>query len=202
MARMEKLLVRLDAETRMLLRQLAERQGTSLSDVVRFAIREVAWRRGLSASEGDLFTERARKVLQGSAQEAAQRRHAPIGVEHLSLALLAEREGRAALTLATLGVDLDLAYERVEALIAARPSPTPWQGTGGLADEAKRAIEAATAEANRLGHHYVGTEHLLLGLLAEEGGFAERALERLGVSRAAVRAAVELQKEQLARRFV
>ena len=201
MTRMEKLLVRLDAETRTLLEQLAERQGTSLSDAVRFAIREVAWRRGLAGTEGDKFTERARKVFQAASEEAARRRQAPIGVEHLLLSLLAEREGRAALTLATLGVDLDLAYEQVERLVAAHPSPTPWQGNLGLADEAKRAIEAAVSEVNRLGHQYVGTEHLLLGLLAEDGSFAERALGQLGVSRAAVRAAVELQKEQLARRF-
>jgi ATP-dependent Clp protease ATP-binding subunit ClpC len=63
-------------------------------------------------------------------------------------------------------------------------------------------IEASVSEANRLGHHYVGTEHLLLGLLAEDIGFADRALVRLGVTRTAVRAAIELQKEQLARRFV
>ena len=201
MARMEKLLVRLDAETRMLLEQLAERQGTSLSDVVRFAIREVAWRRGLSGSEGDKFTERVRKVFQAATDEAARRRQAP-DVEHFFLALLAEREGRAALTLATLGVDLDSAYEQVDALIDARPSRSPGHDGLGLSDDAKRAIEAAVSEVNRLGHHYVGTEHLLLGLLAEPGGFAVSALDQLGVSRAAVRAAVELQKEQLARRFV
>src|SRR3712207_5185352 len=114
MARMEKLLVRLDSETRLQLEQLAERQGTSLSDAVRFAIREVAWRRGLAGTEGDRFTERARKVLQGAAQEAADRRHAPIGVDHLFLGLLAVHDGRGALALATLGVDLDRAYACVE----------------------------------------------------------------------------------------
>src|SRR4051812_32875758 len=155
--RTERLLVRFDAETRQLLQQLAERQGTSLSDAVRFAVREVAWRRGLSAREGDAFTDRARKALQYSSDEATDRRHREIDGRHLLLGLLSVLDGRAALTLASLGVDLEAAYSAVDDLVE-RSHERPMSGSG-LSDGGKRILEAAVAEANRLEHHYVGTEH-------------------------------------------
>ena len=86
--RTERLLVRMDAETRLLVEQLAERQGTSMSDAVRFAVREVAWRRGLSGHEGDAFTDRARRSLQLASEECEHRRHPQIEGGHLLLGLL------------------------------------------------------------------------------------------------------------------
>ena len=206
MARMEKLLVRLDGETKLLLQQLADRQATSLSDAVRFAIRDVAWRRGLYANpDGELpdpFTERARKALQASSDEATRHHHYSIRPGHLLLGLISVLDGRAALTLVRLGVDLDRAYATAESVVGKLDASAPADPRNlGLTDDSKRLIEGAVAEANRLGHHYVGTEHLLLGLLIDPDSRATSAVESLGVSRAAVRAAIELQKEPLARRF-
>jgi ATP-dependent Clp protease ATP-binding subunit ClpC len=197
--RTERLLVRFDRETRLLLEQLAERQGTSLSDAVRFAVREVAWRRGLSAGEGDLFTDRARRALQLSADECTHRRHLTIEGGHLLLGLLSVTDGRAALTLSAAGVSLERAYDLVDAMIP--PSERPSNEQHGLSDFSKQIIEAGVAEANRLEHHYVGTEHLLLGLLRVDDPTTLAALDQLGVSAAAIRATIELYREHLARTF-
>jgi hypothetical protein len=199
MMRTERLLVRFDAETRQLLQQLAERQGTSLSDTVRFAVREVAWRRGLSVREGDAFTDRARKVFQYASDEATDRRHREIDGRHLLLGLLSVMDGRAALTLASLGVDLEAAYGAIDRLIG-RANERPIGG-GGLTESGKRMVEAAVREANRLEHHYVGTEHLLLGLLRADDCTTRPALDALGVSAASIRATIELQRERLAWTF-
>ena len=196
--RAERLLVRFDTETRQLLEQLAERQGTSLSDAVRLAVREVAWRRGLHA--GDAFTDRARRALEHASDEAADRRHGEIGGQHLLLGLLGVPDGRGALTLASLGVDLEAAFSAVDRLLGRNHERTI-DGSGGLTDAAKTIIEAAVAEANRLGHHYVGTEHLLLGLLRVDDPRVQPALACLGVSVASIRSTIELQRERLARTF-
>jgi ATP-dependent Clp protease ATP-binding subunit ClpC len=196
--RSDRLLVRLDAGTKRVLQQLADRQGTSLSDAARLAIREVGWRRGLSGDEGYKFTQRARQALQRASDEITERRADEIRPIHLLLGLLCVPDGRAVLMLKSLGIDVDAAYEVVDDL-AGRHTTTPI-GLRGLSEPAKRALELTVAEANRLDHHYVGTEHLLLGLLAEsEDGGAARALDRLGISVDRIRATIELQKERLHR---
>ena len=196
MARMEKLLVRLDADTRQLLQQLAERQGTSLSDTARLAIREVAWRRGLGC--GDAFTERIRKVFQAAAEEARERRQSAIFSEHFLLALLSQRDARGSLMLAAAGVNLDEAYNIVDSMIS---DGDQRDSSGiGLDDEAKSMIERAVSHANSLSHHYVGTEHLLLALLDEPIGETAKLLISFGVSHQTVRALLELHKERLAAR--
>jgi ATP-dependent Clp protease ATP-binding subunit ClpA len=196
--RSDRLLVRLDAGTKRVLQQLAERQGTSLSDAARLAIREVGWRRGLSSDEGDAFTQRARRALQLASDEVTERRADAIRPIHLLLGLLCVPDGRAALILRSLGLDVDAAYELVDEL-AGRQATTP-VGLRGLSEPAKRAIELTVAEANRLEHLHVGTEHLLLGLLAErEDGSAARALERMGISADRIRATIQLQRERLHR---
>jgi hypothetical protein len=197
--RTERLLVRFDTETRQLLQQLAERQGTSLSDAVRFAVREVAWRHGLSGREGDLFTDRARKALQYSSDEATDRRHREIDGRHLLLGLLSVLDGRAALTLASLGVDLETAYAALDTLVGRNHERA--LGGGGLTESGKRIVELAVAEANRLEHHYIGTEHLLLGLLRHDDPVTRPALDSLGVSLASIRSTIELHRERLARTF-
>lgn len=194
--RSERLLVRLDAETRQLLHQLAERQGTSLSDAARLAIREAGWRRGLSAM-GDLFTDRARRVLQRANDEAVERGAGEIRPIHLLLGVLRVADGRATLILRTLGIDPDRAYEVADRIVGHGRESAP--GGRGLSASAKGVLEAATAEANRLDHHYVGTEHLLLGLLDDQGSPAAEVFAEAGIAADTICAAVELQKERLAR---
>lgn len=196
--RSERLLVRLDVGTKRVLQQLADRQGTSLSDAVRLAIRETGWRRGLTGDEGDNFTLRARRALQLASDEVTDRRAPAIEPIHLLLGLLRVTDGRAVLMLRSLGLDVERAYEVVDDL-AGRHATTPI-GLRGLSEPAKRALELTVAEANRLEHHYVGTEHLLLGLLAEqEDGSATRALAEIGVSAERIRATIDLYREKLVR---
>jgi ATP-dependent Clp protease ATP-binding subunit ClpC len=196
--RSERLLVRLDVGTKRVLQQLADRQGTSLSDTVRLAIRETGWRRGLTGDEGDKFTLRARRVFQLASDEATERRAPAIEPIHLLLGLLRVTDGRAVLMLRSLGIDVERAYEVADDL-AGRQAGTP-TGLRGLSEPARRAIELTVAEANRLEHHYVGTEHLLLGLLAEqEDGGATRALAEIGVGAERIRATIDLYREKLVR---
>ena len=144
--RTERLLVRFDAETRQLLQALAERQGTSLSDAVRFAVREVAWRRGLSGHEGDLFTDQARRALQYSSDEATDRRHREIDGRHLLFGLLSVLDGRAALTLASLGVDL----------AAARPTCWSWAARGGVIKLSQAARRCRRLDGSPVGRMTIG----------------------------------------------
>ncbi len=126
----------------------------------------------------DRFTERAKKVL-GLAQEEAQRfQHNYIGTEHLLLGLIREGEGVAAKVLSNLGVELNQVREAVEAMIGRGDRIV--LGEIGLTPRAKKVIELAVDEAHRLNHHYIGTEHLLLGLVREGEGIAAQVLQSLG----------------------
>jgi ATP-dependent Clp protease ATP-binding subunit ClpC len=109
-------------------------------------------------------------VLDLAAKEAQRFGHSQITSEHLLLGLLLEGEGVAAHVLAGRGVQTD---EVREVLLGRMQSVPAGNRRGvGLGEDAKRSIELSVAEDNRLGHHYVGTEHLLLGLVAEGHGFA------------------------------
>jgi Clp amino terminal domain, pathogenicity island component len=132
----------------------------------------------------DKFTVRARKVLQLAQEEAQRLNHNYIGTEHFLLGLVREGEGVAAKVLVSLGIDLDRAREAVEFIIG-RGEHVP-SGEIGLTPRAKRVIELAVDEARRLDHHYIGTEHLLLGLLREGEGIGAQMLARHGVDRDAV----------------
>jgi ATP-dependent Clp protease ATP-binding subunit ClpC len=115
------------------------------------------------------------------AQEEAQRlRQNWIGPEHLLLGLTREDGGVAARVLSNLGVDLAEIRNAVESMVGQGEQ----QGTGevGLTPRAKKVIELSVDEGRRLGHHYVGTEHLLLGLIREGESVAAGVLERLGVT--------------------
>src|SRR5881227_1548974 len=123
------------------------------------------------------------------AQEEAQRfNHNYIGTEHLLLGLVREGEGVAAKVLGNLGVELNKVRSAVEFIIG-RGDRMKYGGIG-LTPRAKRVIELAVDEARRLNHHYIGTEHLLLGLVREGEGIAAGVLESLGVSLEKVRAQV------------
>jgi ATP-dependent Clp protease ATP-binding subunit ClpC len=114
------------------------------------------------------------------AQEEAQRfQHNYIGTEHLLLGLVREGEGVAAKVLQSLGVELYKARSAVEFIIG-RGDRTVL-GEIGLTPRAKKVVELAVDEARRLNHHYIGTEHLLLGLIREGEGIAAGVLESLGV---------------------
>ncbi|MDR9459626.1 MAG: ATP-dependent Clp protease ATP-binding subunit [Dehalococcoidia bacterium] len=138
------------------------------------------------SSRFEKFTERARKVLSLSQEEAQRFNHNYIGTEHILLGLVREGEGVAAKVLANLGVDLEKVRSAVEYIIG-RGEKSVGQDIG-LTPRAKRVIELAVDEARRLNHNYIGTEHLLLGLLREEEGVAAGVLESLGVSLDKVRA--------------
>src|SRR5215217_5572191 len=133
----------------------------------------------------DKFTERARKVLQLAQEEAQRFNHNYIGTEHLLLGLVREGEGVAAKVLANLGVELNKVRSAVEFIIG-RGDRTVL-GEIGLTPRAKKVIELAVDEARRLTHSYIGTEHLLLGLVREGEGIAAGVLESLGVNLERVR---------------
>jgi ATP-dependent Clp protease ATP-binding subunit ClpC len=137
------------------------------------------------SSRFEKFTERARKVLTLAQEEAQRFNHNYIGTEHILLGLVREGDGVAAKVLANLGVELDKVRSAVEFIIG-RGERTV-RGEIGLTPRAKRVIELAVDEARRLGHNYIGTEHLLLGLLREGEGVAAGVLESLGVSLEKVR---------------
>ncbi len=133
----------------------------------------------------DKFTERARKVLTLAQEEATRFNHNYIGTEHLLLGLVREGEGVAAKVLGNLGVELDRVRSAVEFIIGRGDRMIV--GEIGLTPRAKKVIELAVDEARRLGHHYIGTEHLLLGLVREGEGIAAGVLESLGVNLEKVR---------------
>jgi ATP-dependent Clp protease ATP-binding subunit ClpA len=133
----------------------------------------------------DKFTERARKVLSLAQEEAQRFQHNYIGTEHLLLGLVREGDGVAARVLNNLGVELEQVRRAVEFIIGRGDRIV--LGEIGLTPRAKKVIELAVDEARRLNHHYIGTEHLLLGLVREGEGIAAGVLESLGVNLERVR---------------
>ena len=138
------------------------------------------------ADRFDKFTERARRVLTLAQEEAQRFNHNYIGTEHLLLGLVRENEGVAAKVLGNLGVELSKVRSAVEFIIGRGDRAV--LGEIGLTPRAKKVIELAVDEARRLNHHYIGTEHLLLGLVREGEGIAAGVLESLGVNLERVRA--------------
>src|SRR5512143_3395321 len=134
----------------------------------------------------DKFTERVRKVMYLAREEAARLQHDYIGTEHLLLGVIREGEGIAATVLNNLGLDLDRIRQEVENMV----SPSGGTMTIGeipFTPRAKKVIELAFEEARALGHNYVGTEHLLLGLLRESEGVAAQVLVEQGLKLEEVR---------------
>src|SRR5439155_15813070 len=140
------------------------------------------------ADRFDKFTERARRVLTLAQEEAQRFNHNYIGTEHLLLGLVREGDGVAARVLNNLGVQLPKVRSSVEFIIGRGESMI--MGEIGLTPRAKKVIELAVDEAPRLNHHYIGTEHLLLGVIREGEGIAAGVLESLGVSLGEARAQV------------
>ena len=128
------------------------------------------------------FTERVRKVLAMAREEAARLRHEYVGTEHILLGLLREGEGVAATVLQNLSADLDDIQLKIEQVVK---KGRPGQTTGPdlpYTSRAKKVLELSMEEARDLHHAYVGTEHILLGLLREERGIAAQVLVDAGVT--------------------
>jgi len=138
------------------------------------------------ANRFDKFTERARKVLALAQEEAQRFNHNYIGPEHILLGLIREGSGVGAKVLTNLGVEPNRVRAAVE-FIMGRGESTG-RGEVGLTAKAKSVIELAVDEARSFGHSYIGTEHLLIGLLREGEGIASGVLESLGVTLEKVRA--------------
>ena len=147
------------------------------------------WRRR-NTSEFEKFTERARRVLTLSQEEAQRFNHNYIGTEHILLGLVSETDGVAARVLSNLGVESHKVRSAVEFIIG-RGEPSG-QGEIGLTPRAKKVIELAVDEARSLNHHYIGTEHLLTGLMREGDGVAAGVLESLGIDLEKIRNEVNL----------
>ncbi|MEL6148962.1 MAG: ATP-dependent Clp protease ATP-binding subunit [Chloroflexota bacterium] len=131
------------------------------------------------------FTQRARRVLSLAQEEAERLQHNHIGTEHLLLGLMREDGGVAGRVLRELGLDQRRVEELVERMTRATTRPANAQLD--LSPGTKRVLELAVDEARRMGHHYIGTEHLLLGLVRQTEGVAIDVLRRLGVSPEEVR---------------
>ncbi|RDW18533.1 ATP-dependent protease ATP-binding subunit ClpC [Oceanobacillus chungangensis] len=125
------------------------------------------------------FTEKAQKVLALSQEEAVRLGHTNIGTEHILLGLVREGEGIAAKALQSLGLEVPKIQEEVEKLIGVGKQQMQ---TIHYTPRAKKVVELSQDEARKLGHSYVGTEHILLGLIREGEGVAARVLNNLGVS--------------------
>ena len=134
------------------------------------------------------FTDRARRVLVLAQEEARDLNHAFIGTEHILLGLIREGEGVAAKALDALGVTFDVVREKVEEAIGANTNPSP--GSPPFTPRAKKVLELSLREALQLGHSYIGTEHMLLGLVREGEGVAAQVLNDLGADMARVRTQV------------
>jgi len=132
------------------------------------------------ANKFDRFTKRARHVLALAQEEAQRLNHNYIGTEHLLLGLVREESGVAARVLKDLGVEPKALRKGVEEMIGRGERKV--LGKISLTPRTKRVIELAVDEARRLGHHYIGTEHLLLGLAREGEGIAVDVLKSLGVN--------------------
>jgi ATP-dependent Clp protease ATP-binding subunit ClpC len=128
------------------------------------------------------FTDRVRKVLQMAREEAARLHHEYVGTEHILLGLIREGEGVAAAVLTNLNVDLEEIQQKIEETVKKGKAGTVTGPDLPYTSRAKKVLELAMAEARELNHSYVGTEHLLLGLLREEKGIAAQVLNDAGVT--------------------
>lgn len=134
------------------------------------------------------FTDRARRVIVLAQEESRRTGHGYIGTEHLLLALILEGEGVAARTLKSLGLSLEDARKEVELLIGTGSAPP--QPHIPFTPRAKKVLELSLREALQLSHNYIGTEHILLGLIREGEGVAAQVLRGKGIDLGRARAKV------------
>jgi ATP-dependent Clp protease ATP-binding subunit ClpC len=134
------------------------------------------------------FTDRARKVVVYAQDEARQLEHSYIGTEHILLGLIREGEGVACKALESLGISLDSVRQHVEDAVG-RGQKAP-SGHIPFTPQAKRCLELSLRESIHLGHNYIGTEHILLGLISEGEGTAAQVLVELGADQDVTRRTV------------
>ena len=134
------------------------------------------------------FTDRARRVVVLAQEEARMLNHNYIGTEHLLLGLIHEGEGIGARALESLGVTLNAVREQVQSIVG--PSPQAPSGHITFTPRAKKVLELSMREAIQLNHGYIGTEHILLGMVRASEGVANQVLSKVGVQGAEVRQAV------------
>ncbi len=134
------------------------------------------------------FTERARRVIILAQEEAKRLNHSAVGTEHILLGIIREGEGVASKVLESLNINPDRVRAEIESAIG-RGERTPYEEVA-FTPRAKKVLELALDEARRLGHNYIGTEHLLLGLIREGEGVAARVLEAMGADLERVRSQV------------
>jgi ATP-dependent Clp protease ATP-binding subunit ClpC len=127
------------------------------------------------------FTERARRVVVLAQDEARMLNHNYIGTEHILLGLIHEGEGIAAEALTSLGISLGAVRQAVEEIIGRGTQPPSESGHIPFTPRSKKVLELSLREALQLGHDYIGTEHILLGLIREGDGVAAQALVASGV---------------------
>jgi len=137
------------------------------------------------------FTDRVRKVLQMAREEAARLHHEYVGTEHILLGLIREGEGVAAAVLTNLNVDLEEIQQKIEETVKKGKAAAAAGPDLPYTSRAKKVLELAMSEARELNHSYVGTEHLLLGLLLEGEGIAAHVLVDLGATLPKVRAEID-----------
>src|SRR6185369_8673668 len=146
------------------------------------AHRTAARRRDAGPGGGHVFerfTERARRVIILAREEAGRFRHDFVGTEHILLGLIRDGEGIATAVLQRLGLRLETVKAEVERALAGFPKTLTF-GEVPFTPQAKRVLELSIEEARQLGHNYIGTEHLLLGLMKEGQSIAAKILESLG----------------------
>ena len=131
------------------------------------------------------FTDRARRVVVLAQEEARLLNHSYIGTEHILLGLIHEGEGVAAKALESLGISLEAVRSQVEEIIGQGGSSP--SGHIPFTPRAKKVLELSLREALQLGHNYIGTEHILLGLIREGEGVAAQVLVKLGADLSRVR---------------
>jgi len=127
----------------------------------------------------DKFTDRAQRAVALAQEEARRLNHNYVGTEHMLLGLLSEGEGIAAVALSNLGVDFNKVRERIVKIVGRGESSS---NLVGITPRTKRIFEISFAEARRLGHSYVGTEHILLALIREGEGVAVKVLADMGIN--------------------
>jgi len=135
---------------------------------------------------GTRFTERAQRVILIAQEEAKRLNHDYVGTEHILLGLIALGEGVASQVLASLGVDLRKVRAEIEKIVGTGDNMM-LLGEIPFTPRAKKVLEYAVEEAQHMGHSYIGTEHILMGLIREEEGVAARVLENLGLKLETVR---------------
>ncbi|MGA0870265.1 MAG: Clp protease N-terminal domain-containing protein, partial [Planctomycetota bacterium] len=128
----------------------------------------------------DRFTDRAKKVMSFARQEAQKFNHEYIGTEHILLGLVQEGSGVAANVLKNMNIDLEKVRHEVEKIVKTGPSMVT-MGQLPFTPRAKKVLELSMEEASQLNHNYIGTEHLLLGLIKENEGIAAQVLRNRGV---------------------